>query len=80
MFPHGFRDLDAGGVEDAKFTEGGFGVELYDLGIVSDHGDWTTEWSTGDLVAAEIDVFPLHLVDFGLTVVVGVEELPLRGY
>lgn len=79
VFPDGLSDLDARGVEDAEFAEGGFGVELDDLGIVADHGDWTTEGCAGDLVAAEVDVFPLHLVELGLTIVAVVEELPLRG-
>lgn len=79
VFPNGFGDLDSGGVEDSELSESRFGVELDNLGIVANDGDWAAEGGTGDLVAAEIDVFPLHWVDFGLTVVPVVEELPFGG-
>lgn len=72
--------MDAGGVEDAEFAEGGFGVELDDLGVVADDGDWAAEGSAGDFVASEIDVLPLELIELGFTVIVFVaEKLPFGG-
>lgn len=55
-------------------------MKLYDFGIVADHGEWTTEGSSGDFVPSEVDVFPSHWIEFGFTVVTVVEELPLRCY
>lgn len=51
VFPYGFGDESAGGSEDAEFAEGRFGIELDDLGIVADHGNWTAEGRAGDFVA-----------------------------
>lgn len=73
VFPDGFGGLDAGGVEDSEFSEGGFGVELDDLGVVTDDGNWAAEGGTGNLVSTEVDVLPLHWVDFRLPVVPVVE-------
>lgn len=80
VFPDGFGDEDAGRVENAELSEGGFGVELDDLGVVADDGYRTAERGAGDFVAAQVDVFPSHLVELGLTVVPVVDELPLRGH
>ena len=77
VFPNGLGELNASGVEDAELAESGFGVKLYDLGVVTDDGDWATEGGAGDLVTAEVDVLPAHSVELGLTVVAVVEELPL---
>lgn len=77
--PDGVGDGAAGGREEAEFAEGGLGVELDDLGVVSDDGDRASEGSDGDLGAGEVDVLPRHRVELGLAVVAVVEELPLRG-
>lgn len=80
MAPDSIGEEVAGGGEDAEFAEGGLAVKLDDLGIIADDSEGTTEGSSGDFVASEVDVFPSHLVELGLTVVTVVEELPLRGY
>lgn len=80
MAPHGVGEEVAGGGEEAELAEGGLGVKLDDLGVVTDDGDGAAEGSGGDLVACEVDVLPPHWVELGLAVVAVVEELPLRGY
>lgn len=77
--PHGFRDLDTGGVEDSEFSEGGFGVELDDLGVVADDRDWAAEGGAGEFVAAQINVFPFHGVESRFPVVAVAEREPLGG-
>jgi hypothetical protein len=52
VFPDGFGEEDTGGVKYSEFSEGGFGIELDDFGIVADYSDWTAEGSAGYLVAA----------------------------
>lgn len=79
VLPDGLGELDAGAVEDAELAEGGLGVELDDLRVVSDDGDRPAEGRAGDLVPAEVDVLPAHTVELGLAVVTVVEELPLGG-
>lgn len=78
MFPDGFGDENAGGVEDTEFTQGGFRVELDDLGIIADDGNWTAEWGAGHLVAAQIHVFPLHLVYLQFSIEAIQQHLPFR--
>lgn len=80
VLPDGLGDEDACGVEDTELAKGGLGVELDDLGVVSDDGDGAAEGGAGDLVASEVDVSPLHGVELRLAVVSVVEELPLRCY
>lgn len=79
MFPDCLAEEMSSGTEDAELPLGRFAAELDDLGIVSDDGDGAAEGCAGDLVAVELYVLPAHSVDFGLTVVAVVEELPLRG-
>lgn len=78
MLPHGLRDQDAGRVENPELAERGLGVQLDDLRVVPDHGDGAAEGGAGDLVAAEVNVLPTHLVELGLAVVAVVQEQPLR--
>ena len=73
MFPDGLGDLDASRVENPEFPEGGFGVELDDLGVITDDGNWAAEGSSGNLISIEVDVLPLHWIDFRLPVVPVVE-------
>lgn len=77
--PEGGGDGDAGGVEDEELAASGLGVELDDLGVVSNGGDRTAEGSAGDAVAGEVHArAPLEGVELGLAVVAIEEELPLR--
>lgn len=78
--PDGVGEGAAGGGEEAELAEGGFGLELDDLGVVADDGDRTAERRGGDLSAGEVDVLPGERRELGLTVVAVVEELPLRRY
>lgn len=70
--------MDAGGIEDSELSKSRFSVELDDLGIVSNDGDWTAIRGASKLVAIKVDVFPFHGVDLWFAVVAVVEELPLR--
>lgn len=79
VFPDGLGELDTSTVEDAELAEGRFGMELDDLGVVADDGDWATVGRAGNLVAVEVDVLPAHSVKLGLTIITVVEELPLGG-
>lgn len=78
MLPDGFGDEDTSGVEYAEFTERRFGVELDDLGVVADDGDRATEWGAGHLVAAQVHMFPPHLVYLQFPIETVAEKLPLR--
>lgn len=75
--PDGGGEGFAGGVEDVELPAGGFREKLDDLGVVADDGDRTAKGGGGDAVAGEVHALPLHGVDFRLTVVAVVEELPL---
>lgn len=78
VFPDGLGDLDASRIENSEFPEGGFGVKLDDLRVITDDGNWAAKGGSGNLVSTEIDVLPLHWINFRLPVVPVVEQLPFR--